>query len=120
MDPWLLAGIVVIALIVIVRRVRGEPVNPRDLFVPPVVLLVIGGIGLSRPLTGVDVTWIAVCSAVGFGLGLVRGTTPMLFTRNGVLWQRYTGWTFAVWVLSLAVNGGLDLLATANGMHHDA
>ncbi|TCO45289.1 DUF1453 family protein [Actinocrispum wychmicini] len=121
MSTWLVVAIVVAVVAVVVKRLIGEPVNVRDLFAPPVVLLAIGVVGLVKAehVTGVDIAWIVAGSAVGLGMGALRGATPKLFTKDGVLWHRYTGWTFGVWVLSVAVNGGLDLVATANGLHHD-
>ncbi|KAA2265260.1 DUF1453 family protein [Solihabitans fulvus] len=123
MNGWMLTGLIVVGVIVvIVKRLTGEPLNARDLLGPPVVLTAIGGYAVAKVdhLTATDIGWLALGSVVGLGFGALRGTTIRLFTKDGVLWQRYSGRTFLVWVISLAGNGGLDLLAKANGMHHEA
>ncbi|WP_433263313.1 DUF1453 domain-containing protein [Actinosynnema sp. CS-041913] len=116
---WGLVAVGVAA--VVVKRFLGEPLSARDLVGPPVVLLGFGIYGLTKtPLTAVDVLWLAVGSVVGVALGVLRGTTIRLFTRDGVLWQRYTPWTLAVWVGSFAVNAGLGFVAVSAGMHAEA
>ncbi|MFD8498374.1 DUF1453 domain-containing protein [Amycolatopsis sp. NPDC059657] len=121
MGFWSIAAIVVVVIVVIVKRLIGEPLNARDLVIPPLVLIGIGVWSLRKiELTGLDIAWLAGGSALGLGMGALRGTTLRLFAKDGVLWQRYTGWTFGVWVLSIAVNGGFGFLAVAGGMHTDA
>ncbi|MBW4719928.1 DUF1453 domain-containing protein [Saccharothrix obliqua] len=115
---WVLVAAAVIA--VVVKRFVGEPLNARDLFVPPVVLLGIGVYSVTKvPLTATDVLWLVGGAVVGFGFGALRGSTTRLFTRDGVLWQRYTPWTLVVWVVSLAANFGVGYLATTGGAHAD-
>lgn len=119
----LLGAVVVVAVVVIVvKRFLGEPLNARDLAVPPLVLVGIGIYTLTRvgQLSGSEIGWIAVGSVVGLALGAVRGTTVRLFNRDGVLWQRYSGWTVGVWVVSFAVSAGLGHLATGAGVREEA
>jgi hypothetical protein len=87
-----------------------------------VILLGFGVYGLAKldVFTFTDGLWLVLGSAVGCGLGAVRAATTKLFERDGVLWLRYTGWTFGVWVLSLLVNFGMGYLAVASGAHPDA
>ncbi|MGY6651086.1 DUF1453 domain-containing protein [Amycolatopsis sp. TRM77291] len=123
MRTWLLIALVVaVVVVIVVRRLRGEPLVAREVFGAPVVLLAIGVYGLSKleNLTFTDGAWLVLGSAVGCGLGAVRAATTKLFERDGVLWLRYTGWTFGVWVLSLVVNFGIGFLATMAGAHPDA
>ncbi|GIH99227.1 hypothetical protein [Planobispora takensis] len=122
MSTWWIVIVAVLVVGVIVKRFLGEPLNARDLFVPPVVLVGIGVYGLVEggPLTGADITWIAAGSAAGLALGALRGLTPRLSVRDGVLWQRYTGWTVGAWVLSVAVNAGVGALAALAGAHPQA
>ncbi|TJZ42761.1 DUF1453 family protein [Streptomyces piniterrae] len=123
MNGWLLAAIILaVAIVVIIKRLRGEPVNARDLFVPPVVLIAIGVTSLAKAdgLTGTDYAWAAAGAVLGCALGALRGATVRLFDRDGVLWQRYTGRTFLVTVLSLLAMAGYGLLATKLGMHEKA
>jgi hypothetical protein len=114
-----LIALMVVALVVavVIRRFRGEPLRARDLFVPPAVLVGIGVYSLVKDVRpGVaDLAWVLAGAAAGLLLGALRGLTPRLFVRHGHLWQRYTGWTLFVWVVSVAVNAGLGALATAAG-----
>ncbi|WP_340687441.1 DUF1453 domain-containing protein [Amycolatopsis coloradensis] len=123
MRTWLLIALVVgVVIVIVVRRLRGEPLVARDVFGGPVILLAIGAYGLSKLaiFTFTDGLWLVLGSVVGCVLGAVRATTTKLFERDGVLWLRYTGWTFGVWVLSLVVNFGVGFLATMAGAHPDA
>ncbi|WP_433213464.1 hypothetical protein [Microtetraspora malaysiensis] len=98
----------IVALLVIgvvVKRFVGEPLNARDLFGPPVVLL---AIGVSNATWGV---WTVVGCVVGLLFGALRGLTLRLFVKQGHLWQRYTLWTVLVWIISAAVNFGISLVS---------
>ncbi|ROP41080.1 DUF1453 family protein [Saccharothrix texasensis] len=119
MPTWVLIVVAVVA--VVVKRFRGEPVNARDLAVPPLVLLGIGVYGLREvELTAADWWWLVAGAVVGLALGVARGATIRLFARDGVPWQRYTPWTLLVWAGSAAVSLGLGLAASAAGAPADA
>ncbi|WP_158884599.1 DUF1453 domain-containing protein [Amycolatopsis anabasis] len=123
MHPLLLIGLIAAAVIaLIIRRLRGEPLTARELFGAPLILIAIGGYSVVKlpVFTPTDGVWLGAGAVAGLGFGALRGLTIRLFTREGVLWQRYTGWTFGVWVLSFAGNFGLGHLAVACGMHADA
>ncbi|GAA4936113.1 hypothetical protein [Actinoplanes utahensis] len=114
--------IIVAVLAVLVRRVIGEPLNARDLWIPPIVLTGIGlwslvGIDGLRPA---DYAWLAGGSLLGVALGYLRGHYVTVFEKSGHLWQRYTGRTFAAVGLSLAVMLGFGLLAAKLGVRPDA
>ncbi|GAA3447999.1 CcdC protein domain-containing protein [Planomonospora venezuelensis] len=113
--PLLVLVAVVVVAVVVIRRFRGEPLNARDLFVPPAVLVGIGAHTLVTEVRpgGADLAWVLAGAAAGLLLGALRGLTPRLFVRDGHLWQRYTGWTLLVWAASAAVNAGLGALAAA-------
>ncbi|MFI6156749.1 DUF1453 domain-containing protein [Kitasatospora sp. NPDC051170] len=119
---WVYAGIAVVVVAVVVRRLRGEPVNARDLFGAPVVLTAIGLWSLAhhRGLGVGDYVWVGAGSVLGLALGAVRGATVVVYEREGVLWQRYVGRTFLVAALSLAVMAGFSLLASHNGLAAEA
>jgi len=103
MITWMLIAVGVVT--VVVRRTLGEPLNLRDLAVPPLVLMGIGGYTLTKAdLGAVDVLWLVVGSLIGLAMGVLRGSSVHLFTRDGGLWQRYTPRTFGYWALSIAVN----------------
>ncbi|MFF3003379.1 DUF1453 domain-containing protein [Kitasatospora sp. NPDC057940] len=123
MNVWLQAGLIaVVVAVVVIRRLRGEPLNARDLFAPPVVLTTIGIWSLVRHpgLGGGDYVWVAAGAALGVGLGVLRGITVTLFERDGVAWQRYTGRTFLVAAGSLVVMAGFGFLAGRFGLAPDA
>ncbi len=112
---------VVVVVVVVVRRFRGEPVDLKDAVVAPAVLLFIGGRTLvDLDLTSTDVLWLALTGAAGVALGGVRGTTTRLSGPPERLVQRYTGRTLAVWGASLVASAGLGWLATQAGMHAEA
>ncbi|WP_410662887.1 DUF1453 domain-containing protein [Amycolatopsis sp. lyj-84] len=123
MRTWLLVALAIAVVIaIVVRRLRGEPLVARDVFGAPVILIGIGVYGLTKldAFTFTDGLWLVLGALVGCGLGVVRAATTKLFERDGVLWLRYTGWTFGVWVLSMAVNFGIGFLAATSGAHPDA
>ncbi|MEV7024898.1 DUF1453 domain-containing protein [Kitasatospora sp. NPDC093558] len=123
MNVWLHAGLIAaVVIVVVVRRLSGEPLNARDLFAPPVVLTGIGLWTISRHqgLHATDYVWIAVGAALGVALGAVRGATVRVYERDGVLWQRYTWRTFLVAGISLAVMAGFAALAAHFGLAADA
>ncbi|WP_204358861.1 hypothetical protein [Streptosporangium sp. 'caverna'] len=119
---WLTVVVAVLVVGVVARRFIGEPLNARDLFVPPVVLICIGAFGLVEDVRpGVrDIAWIAMAAIVGLIFGALRGLTPRLFTKRGHLWQRYTLWTLLVWVVSVTANAGIGVLAVAAGIPEQA
>jgi hypothetical protein len=110
----MLMTIVVVVLVVglVVKRFIGEPLNLRDLAVPPVVLTGLGIYHLVGDvhLSGGEIVWVVIASVVGLVFGAVRGLTPKLFVKDGHLWQRYTAWTVAVWALSAGANFGIGHL----------
>lgn len=106
---------------VVVRRMIGEPLNAKDVFVPPVVMLALGVRALTEvSLSGTDLFWIVAGSLVGVVFGAVRASTTVLFERDGVLWQRYSWRTLAVWALSLAAGFGVGLLGARFGLPAEA
>jgi len=116
---WVLIAVAVVA--VVAKRLHGERVNARDLAWPPLVLLGIGVLGLvDVALTAVDWLWLVGGSLVGLGLGVARGATVRVFSRDGVPWQRYTPWTLLVWVGSFGVSAALGYAASATGAAADA
>ncbi|MEV4166398.1 hypothetical protein [Nonomuraea dietziae] len=106
---------------VVVRRMIGEPLNARDVYLAPLVLIGLGIHALTGvALTAVDVLWLVISGLVALGFGAMRASTTGLFEREGVLWQRYTWRTLVVWVVSAAASIGVGLLATRYGLHEQA
>ncbi|GIF37903.1 DUF1453 domain-containing protein [Actinoplanes xinjiangensis] len=118
---WLLV-IAVAVIVVVIRRAVGEPLDMRDLWVPPVVLTGIGIWILIRTegLGPRDRAWLAGGSLLGIALGYLRGRFVAVFERSGRLWQRYEGRTFAAVAASLVVMLAFGAAATRCGMSPSA
>ncbi|MGO1908627.1 MAG: hypothetical protein ACTH1C_06945 [Brevibacterium linens] len=110
MHPAFVAiGVIAVIVFVIVRRFRGEPVDAKDLAVPPVILVALS----IKELWGFDhwtpanITFLVVSIIIGVGFGMLRGASTTLFAKDGTLHQKYTVKTLIVWALSLAASAGL-------------
>lgn len=122
-NGWVLAAVIAVVLIVVVvRRLRGEPLNARDLLVAPLVLTGIGAMSVIKAddITGGDLGWLIPGVVLGVALGAARGATVEVFERGGVLWQRYTGKSLAVAATSLVLMAGFGYAAARSGMHASA
>lgn len=113
--------VAVTLIIVVIRRVRGEPLDLKDAAVTPIVLLAIGTSMLTHvALTAIDLTWLAGLSAISLAFGMARSMTIAIEHRGEQLVQRYRWTTFALLLASLAVGAGLGQLAQHFGMHEAA
>lgn len=96
------------AAYVIGRQIVGEPVQVRRLLLLPLALVVWGANDLDHgglPAGAADVFLLVAGAVLAVALGLARGTTVELFTREGVLWCRSTLMTLAVWGASILARG---------------
>jgi hypothetical protein len=117
---WWVLGVAVVG-VVVVRRVRGEPLNARDLWAAPVVLTCLGvGRFVQLDPGPAQLGWVVAASLAGLAFGLVRGGVVVVFERHGHLWQRYTWHAFAVAASSALILAGFDLVATRLGAHPEA
>ncbi len=111
--------LVYVALIgwVLARRVRGQPLRaPRQLFVLPVVLIVLGYGDVTRGVTKpVDVTVAAIGAIVSLALGLLRGRADTLSVREGVAFMQWSGRSLALFGITIATKLVLDLAGIAAG-----
>lgn len=102
-------GVIVLIVVVIIRRFRGEPVDAKDLLTPPVIMLALG----VKELWGFDhwtlanIAFLAISVVTGVGFGMLRGASTTLFAQGGTLHQKYTVKTLVVWAVSLAAGLGL-------------
>lgn len=120
MDPVTLLIIGAVIILVIGRRLAGEPLSARRVAVMPLLLLVIGvyEFGKSDPhMTTADWGAVAVEMVMMLVLGAVRGLTIALYERDGHLWLRYRWSTVAVWVVSIALRLGVGAVASSAGVH---
>ncbi|MEV6907541.1 DUF1453 domain-containing protein [Amycolatopsis sp. NPDC051071] len=122
MNGWLLAGLIIGVVVVLTMRVIGEPLNWRDLLAPPIVLIIIGVVGMANfeELNGGDVAWVVGGSVIGFAFGAARGATVKLYEKKGELWQKYTVWSLVLFVVGVATTFGFGLVAVKFGMHPEA
>ncbi|MFE9579416.1 hypothetical protein ACFYO1_23725 [Nocardia sp. NPDC006044] len=122
MSVGLMFAIIAGAIVLIVKRFLGEPVDARDTFLTPLILVGIGVYSVTKvgDLGSADIVWLIIGGVVGIAFGAVRGTTTVLFERDGHLWQRYTVKTLVVWGTSIVAGFGISLLGSTMGMHHDA
>jgi hypothetical protein len=117
------ADLVLAALVVvwiISRQVRTAQVRPRVLVVVPLVLLWAGVRGLQADaahLTDpVSLALLGATAAAALGLGAWRGVTLRVWRApDGTWWRRGTALTLVLWLLVLAVRGGLAAAGYATG-----
>lgn len=112
---------VILLVVVVVRRLRGEPLDLKDAVASPAILLFIGfrAVAAAHP-TAADLAWLAALSVVSILFGAARSATTVIERRSGQLIQRYRWRTFALVLGSLVASLGLGLLAQRMGMHEAA
>ncbi|MEV6597137.1 DUF1453 domain-containing protein [Actinoplanes sp. NPDC051346] len=113
---------VVVLIVIVVKRLIGEPLNLRDAWAAPVILTAIGLYGLFKA-EGLDVgdyAWLVGGSVLGLALGYLRGSFVVVYEKRGFLWQRYRGRTFAAIIGTLVLMFGYSLLADKLGMRAEA
>lgn len=121
LKTWWPVLVLVLLVVVVVRRIRGEPLDLKDAIVLPVILLVIGGRAVADvDLTIADTVWLTVLSLVSLCFGAARSATTVIEHREGVFFQRYRWTTFVLLVASLVVGAVLGLVAQQFGMHEEA
>jgi len=113
--------IVALLVILVVRRIRGEPLDLKDAAVTPLVLLAIGTHMIVQvDPTAIDLAWLTGLSVVSLGLGAARSATIVIEHRGDGIVQRYRWTTFALLIASLLVGAVLGQLAQHFGMHEAA
>lgn len=118
---WWPLLVLALLVVVVVRRLRGEPLDLKDAVATPAILLLIGGhtIAETHP-TPTDLTWLVILSAISVGFGAARSATTIIERRDEVFVQRYRWKTFALLLASLLVSAGAGLVAQRFGMHEEA
>ncbi|GAA3584287.1 hypothetical protein GCM10022419_077660 [Nonomuraea rosea] len=121
MDVLQILLIVGAVVYVVARRLAGQPLIAKDVYVPPLILAGIGIHDLAQiGLSALDLGWIVVTAVLGVVFGAVRAGTTVVYQRDGVLWQRYTWKTLVVWAVTFVISFGVGALAVATGMHAEA
>ena len=120
----MITTIVVLAALVLVgqvllSRMRGRPVDPRRLYVLPVVLCAIGLLQVAgsagRGLPPLDLGLVGLGVVASVALGVARGITVDVHKRDGVTWMRYRHSTLALWGATVAVRLAVAALAGLAG-----
>ncbi|RAJ58274.1 hypothetical protein K378_05154 [Streptomyces sp. Amel2xB2] len=124
MNGWMTTALIVaLVAAVVVKRLRGEPLDARELLGAPVILTGVGAwsvVQASGHLTAADFGWVAAGSVLGLALGAVRGRTVEVFECDGVAWHRYTGRTFLAALGTFALMAAFGYAAVRAGMHEEA
>lgn len=112
MSAQLVVGILVglwVLLRVVGRQITGSLVTQRQLMLMPAILLVLGVLSLSSALRGAsagELAFLGLDCVVLIGLGLARGVSIRLDRRDDGLFQKGTGATLALWLLTIALRVG--------------
>lgn len=118
---WWPLLVVALLVILVVRRIRGEPLDLKDAVVTPLILITIGTHMIVQiGPTAVDLMWLAILTAVSLGFGAARSATIVIERRGDWYVQRYRWTTFALLLGSLIVSAALGMLAQRLGMHEEA
>ncbi|HEU5356720.1 MAG TPA: hypothetical protein VFU65_19790 [Actinocrinis sp.] len=116
---------VAVLVLVIGRRFAPHPIkDDRRRWRLPLVLVVIGIANLVQlrhhtppiTLTGTDLAFLIAGGLISAVLGAMRGFTVRIYTRGGQPMQRYTIATAALWIGTIAVRVGLDVVAPSLGV----
>lgn len=123
MSVNLLLGILIGALVVvrvIGRQVRGSMVTQKSLVVMPLILVAVGLLtardAFSTATPG-ELAFFVFDVVVLVLIGLARGASTQLSRREGGLYQKGTGLTIALWLLTIAIRVGAGLLGSAMGLN---
>lgn len=115
----LLAALLLV--VVVIRRMRGEPLDLKDAVTAPAIMLFLGvrTIIEVHP-TAVDLAWLVALSVVSVLFGAARSATTVIERRGDQLFQRYRWRTLGLMVGSLVASMVLGLLAQRLGLHAEA
>ncbi|MEW1860398.1 hypothetical protein AB0399_08465 [Streptomyces sp. NPDC088194] len=110
---------------VLARRIIGEALEAGPVLAAPVVLGVLGLVTVrdARPAGGATVALIAASCLLGVAVGLARGLTVRLGTRDGARSMRYGAGSLLLWLLGAAFQVALSsagrAVAAASGRAAD-
>jgi hypothetical protein len=113
---WILVAAALV-IFVIGRRLAGEPLRAKRVFVLPLLIAIAGAYQMKdlHHVAPIDVAVMVVEAAFALAIGAVRGITIHVFVRDGHLWMRYRPLTLAVWAIAIAVRFGIGALGVAAG-----
>ncbi|MFC9690593.1 hypothetical protein ACFTSF_18735 [Kribbella sp. NPDC056951] len=103
------------------RQLTGSLVSQRSLFLMPGVLLTIGLLTL-WPVLGQaspgEVAFLLLDCVVLVGFGVARGASLRLTSTPDGLWQKGTGTTLLLWLLTIGIRIGGALVSQAIWPHN--
>jgi hypothetical protein len=126
-----IAVTLVILLLLLAKRVRGQELLPRKLIILPFIVLVLGvgavvpqlAVSKSAPIRFHDVHFheidylvLAADLALSVIIGAIRGFTVQIYPKDGTISYRYRPVTVLLWFLSIALRAVLGII----GAHHGA
>lgn len=103
------------------RKLREQPVKTdAQRWRLPLILTAIGAyetVSLTHgahpvKFDGADIAYLVLAGAVSVVLGLVRGSTVRIHDRGGMLTQQYTALTVVLWLATIGIRLGMDLVAS--------
>jgi hypothetical protein len=116
----------VILLLIVARRARGQELLPRKLIFFPFLPLLLGAAAVvpqlaspgSAPVHFREIDYLVLFTDLGLsaGIGSIRGFTVLIYPRNGTTWYRYGPLTALLWFLSFALRVLLGII----GAHYGA
>ncbi|MEV5965240.1 hypothetical protein AB0L70_25955 [Kribbella sp. NPDC051952] len=112
MSAGLVIGILVglwVLFRVVGRQVTGSLVSQRQLVLMPTILLLIGLLSVSSAVhtaTSGELAFLVLDCVILVGLGLARGTSVRLSQTPDGLYQKGTGATLALWLITIGLRIG--------------
>ncbi|TNC28942.1 hypothetical protein [Amycolatopsis alkalitolerans] len=104
---------------VVYRQQRGSTITVRGLVLFPGILLVLGVLNSARALptaSGGEIGLFAADLLVLLALGIARGASTHLDTRDGYAFQKGTAVTLALWLVTIAIRIGFALAGVKMGL----
>jgi hypothetical protein len=116
----LLNILVYVALIgyILFKKVQGQPIKaPKKLLGLPIVLVVLGFGDLTsgKTMTPVEVVLTVIGAILSLGLGLMRGQTDKISTRDGAPFAQWGKVSLALFGANIVAKLVLDLIGVAAG-----
>jgi hypothetical protein len=100
---------------VILKQLTGSTLSLRSLWLIPAVLLVIGGsstLGALPAASGTEIALLGADLVVLTVLGVIRGGSVALSTRDGFAFQKGTALTLVLWLVTIGVRVAFGVLGS--------
>lgn len=109
---------VALALLIIYRQLRRQPLEGRRLIILPLVLAVLGLYSLSHkpPTAGAAVAALVISLASAVVLGLARGGSMHVWLEAGSVLRQGVLLTLVLWIVSIIVRVAIGAIAQRSGV----